>query len=66
MIKIIVLLLVVLILFSLASGLYFLVKDRGGSERTVKALTWRIGLSVALFVLLMAGYFLGFIPKTGL
>jgi hypothetical protein len=65
-IKIIVLLLVVLILFSLASGLYFLVKDRGGSERTVKALTWRIGLSVALFVLLMAGYFLGFIPKTGL
>ncbi len=66
MIKIIVLLLVVLILFSLASGLYYLVKDRGGSERTVKALTWRIGLSVALFVLLMAGYFLGFIPKTGL
>jgi hypothetical protein len=65
-IKIIVLLLVVLILFSLASGLYYLVKDRGGSERTVKALTWRIGLSVALFVLLMAGYFLGFIPKTGL
>ncbi len=66
MIKIVVLLLVVLILFSLASGLYYLVKDRGGSERTVKALTWRIGLSVALFVLLMAGYFLGFIPKTGL
>ena len=66
MVKIIVLLLIVLILFSLASGLYYLVKDKGSSERTVKALTWRVGLSVGLFVLLMAGYYLGFIPKTGL
>jgi succinate dehydrogenase/fumarate reductase cytochrome b subunit len=65
-VKIIVLLLIVLILFSLASGLYYLVRDRGTSERTVKALTWRVGLSVALFVLLIAGYYLGFIPKTGL
>lgn len=66
MIKIIVLLLIGLILFSLASGLYYLVKDRGTSERTVRALTWRVGLSVVLFALLMAGYYLGFIPKTGL
>ncbi len=66
MMKIIVLLLVVLILFSLGSGLYFLVKDKGTSERAVKALTWRVGLSVALFALLMAGYYLGFIPKQGL
>jgi len=65
-IKIIVLALVALIFVSLASGLYYLIKDRGTSERTVKALTWRIALSVALFVLLMAGYYLGFIPKTGL
>ena len=66
MVKIIVLPLVALILVSLASGLYYLVKDRGASERTVKALTWRVGLSAALFALLMAGYYLGFIPKTGL
>jgi len=66
MMKIIVLLLVVLILFSLGSGLYFLVKDKGTSEHAVKALTWRVGLSVALFALLMAGYYLGFIPKQGL
>ncbi|MBL8526670.1 MAG: twin transmembrane helix small protein [Burkholderiales bacterium] len=64
--KIIVLALVALILVSLASGLYYLIKDRGTSERTVKALTWRVGLSAALFALLMAGYYLGFIPKTGL
>lgn len=66
MIKIIVLALVALIFVSLASGLYYLIKDQGTSERTVKALTWRVALSVALFVLLMAGYYLGFIPKTGL
>lgn len=66
MIKIIVLVLVALILVSLASGLYYLVKDKGTTERTVKALTWRVGLSALLFVLLMAGYYLGFIPKTGL
>jgi len=64
--KIIVFLLIILILFSLGSGLYFLIKDRGTSERTVKALTWRVGLSVALFALLMAGYYLGFIPQQGL
>ncbi|MFO1205873.1 MAG: twin transmembrane helix small protein [Burkholderiales bacterium] len=66
MIKIIVLALVALIFVSLASGLYYLIKDQGTSERTVKALTWRVALSVALFVLLMAGYYFGFIPKTGL
>jgi hypothetical protein len=65
-VKIIVLLLMVLILVSLASGLYYLVKDKGSSDRTVKALTWRVGLSVALFALLVAGYYLGFIPRTGL
>ena len=66
MLKILVLVLVVLILFSLGSGLYFLIKDRGTSERTVKALTWRVGLSVALFALLMLCYYLGFIPAQGL
>lgn len=64
--KILVLLLVGLILFSLGSGLYYLVKDKGSTERTVKALTWRVGFSVLLFILLMAGYYLGFIPKQGL
>ncbi len=46
-----------LIVFSLASALVYLVKDKGGSSHTVKALTWRIGLSFTLFLLLMiAGY----------
>jgi len=57
--RILVYLLVALILISLASGLVYLIRDRGQGERTVKALTWRIALSLALFLVLMAGYYLG-------
>jgi hypothetical protein len=36
--------------------------DRGNSKRMVKALAIRVGLSVALFVFLMAGYYFGLFP----
>jgi hypothetical protein len=65
-VKIIVLALLVLIVASLGSALWFLIRDKGGSGRMVKALTVRISLSIALFLLLMAGYYFGLIPKTGL
>jgi Protein of unknown function (DUF2909) len=64
--RIIVIAMLVLIVGSLASALWFLVRDKGTSERTVKALTVRISLSIGLFLLLMAGYYFGIIPKTGL
>lgn len=60
--KIIVLLFILVILGSLGSALFYLVKDRGQSDRTVKALTVRIAVSVALFVALMAGFYFGLIP----
>jgi len=60
--KIIVIVFVLLILASLGSALFFLVSDRGQSKRTVRALALRVGLSVTLFVLLMAGYYFGLIP----
>ncbi len=41
------------IIASLGSGLFYLVSDKDGSGRLVKALTWRIGLSVALFIFLI-------------
>jgi hypothetical protein len=59
--KIIVLLFLILILASLFSALYFLIKDKGQSERTAKALTIRIALSITLFVLLMLGFHFGLI-----
>ncbi|HSD40820.1 MAG TPA: twin transmembrane helix small protein [Burkholderiales bacterium] len=56
---------VVLILASLFSGLFFLIRDQGKSKRTVKALTWRVGFSLALFLLLLAGYYFGLIKPHG-
>ena len=41
------------IVASLFSGLVFLTRDGGQSRRTLRALTWRIGLSVGLFLLIL-------------
>jgi len=59
--KIVVILFLAFIVGSLASALYFMVKDRGQGERTVRALTVRIALSIVLFALLMLGYYFGLI-----
>jgi len=65
-IKILTILFLIAILYSLASSLIFLVRDKGEGERTVKRLTWRIGLSIVLFLLLWGAYQLGWIePKSG-
>ncbi len=53
------------IVASLASGLVYLVRDRGDSRRTLRALTWRIGLSVGLFALLMVLIATGVITPHG-
>ncbi|MBE0619968.1 MAG: twin transmembrane helix small protein [Burkholderiales bacterium] len=60
--KIVVIIFVLLILASLGSALFFLISDRGQSKRTVRALALRVGLSVTLFLLLMASYYFGLIP----
>lgn len=60
-IKAIVIMLMVFILFSLGSALYYLVTDRDNSDRIVKALTWRIGLSLVLFVLLFVAFAFGWL-----
>ncbi len=58
LIKIIIVLTLIVILGSLFSALFFLNKDKSGGKRTVRALTIRIGLSIALFILLLiAGKF---------
>jgi formate/nitrite transporter FocA (FNT family) len=51
-----------LIILSLASGLYFVFRDRGDSRRAVRALALRVGLSVGLFLFLMVAYYFGFVP----
>jgi formate/nitrite transporter FocA (FNT family) len=59
--QIVILSFVAAILVSLGSALVYLIRDRGQSTRTVKALTFRIAFSIALFVLLMLGYYLGLV-----
>ena len=62
-IKIPVFILLGLIVFSLAEAMFFLARDDGKRDRTrmVRALTVRISLSLLLFLVLIAGYFFGFI-----
>ncbi|MGB7501293.1 MAG: twin transmembrane helix small protein [Azonexus sp.] len=60
--KVLVILLLLGIVGSLFSGLFYIYKDRGTGVRTVRALTLRIGLSISLFLLLLIGFRLGFIP----
>lgn len=64
--KIVVIIMLIAIFASLFSALVFLFRDKKGSHRTAKALTWRIGLSITLFILLMAGFYFGVIPQQGL
>ena len=52
-----------LIVGSLFSALFYLMKDIGEGNRTVKALTLRISLSLGLFLLLMIGYYSGIIGQ---
>ena len=59
--KILVALAFLMIIGSLGSALYYMIRDRGTTERTAKALTIRVGLSVALFLLLMLGFHFGLI-----
>jgi hypothetical protein len=64
--NLIIVLFLLLIVGSLFSGLYYLIRDKGSSERTVRALTVRISLSVLLFLLLLLGYATGVLQPHGL
>jgi hypothetical protein len=59
--KLVVILILLGIVGSLGSALVYLFRDDNDSRRTVRALTWRVSLSVGLFILLLVGYWLGLI-----
>ena len=56
MFRLVIVLMLIGVLGSLFSGLFFLLRDRAAGERTVKALTLRIGLSFVLFALLIVAH----------
>lgn len=65
--KLLVVVVLVLILASLGKALYHLSsRKQEDGEKMVKALAWRVGLSVSLFLLLILAYYRGWIhPPTG-
>lgn len=56
----------ILIIGSLACAFYFLMRDKGKSNNTVRALAVRVGLSIALFIALLVAHKLGYIQPTGI
>jgi hypothetical protein len=56
MIDILIIAVMIAIIISLGCGLYFLVKDRGKTKRTVISLSYRVGLAILLLVLLAIGF----------
>ncbi len=66
-IKLIIILFIIAILFCLGDAAVLLVKQKHHSkEAMLKALTWRIGLSVFLFLLLLISYALGWLTPHAL
>jgi len=64
--RIVILLLLLVVLGSLFSGLYFVYKDKGNSNRAVIALTIRVAVSVLVFAILIVAYYFGWITERGL
>ena len=55
----------ILILWNLGAGLYYMLVDKGTTKRTVNALTRRIALSVALILLVALAIYMGWITPHG-
>ncbi|GHD68099.1 DUF2909 domain-containing protein [Jeongeupia chitinilytica] len=57
--KVVAIVLLLVILLVLGRAMLQLVRGPAGSPKLVRSLTWRVALSVGLFVLLLIGYHFG-------
>ena len=55
----------ILILWNLGAGLYYMLVDKGTTKRTVNSLTRRIALSVALILFVVLAIQMGWIEPHG-
>jgi hypothetical protein len=65
LVKAVIIIFLLTILYTLGSSFYFMVKDKGEGDRTLKRLIWRIGLSLLLLVLLYIMFLAGWIEPSG-
>ena len=63
--KVVIVIFLLVIIYTLASSFFFMVKDKGEGDRTVKRLTWRIGLSLFLLLVLYIMFQMGWIESSG-
>ena len=56
----------VVIVWNLGAGLYYMMVDKGTTKRTVNALTRRIALSVALILFVALAIYMGWITPHGI
>jgi succinate dehydrogenase/fumarate reductase cytochrome b subunit len=64
--KLLIIAFLVVILWNLGAGLYYMMVDKGTTDRTVRSLSWRIGISVVLFLIVVAGIATGWIKPLGI
>ena len=64
--KVLIVLVFIAIVYNLGAGLYYMIVDKGSTDRTVNALTRRIAISVALFALVGVAMLMGWIEPGGI
>ncbi len=65
--KTVIIMIMLIILVALGSGLVFLVRgDKNNSKRLVQSLTWRIALSISLFIFLCVAVYMHWITPHGI
>jgi hypothetical protein len=66
LVKAVIVVFLLVILYTLGSSFFFMVKDKGEGDRMLKRLMWRIGLSIFLMLVLYVMFLLGWIePSRG-
>jgi hypothetical protein len=63
--KIIIFLLLLTIIYCLGSALFYMLSKKKNQDSMAKALSWRVGLSLGVFLLLMLGFYTGLIHPHG-
>jgi hypothetical protein len=63
LVKAVIIVFLLVILYTLASSFFFMVKDKGVGDRMLKRLMWRVGLSIFLLLVLYVMFLLGWIGQ---